>query len=128
MQCARCQHENAPRIKFCGECGTPLTANPSGSPPPSHAEVTSALSEAWEQQQATAELLQTRTRELVAALEQQTATAEILRVISSSPTDLQPVFDTILAHATRLCEAQLGVLHLYERVSSMQGDMWQTIL
>jgi hypothetical protein len=49
MKCLRCQHENAPRIKFCGECGTPLTANPSGPPAPSYAEVTRALSEALEQ-------------------------------------------------------------------------------
>jgi len=105
MKCLRCQQENAPRMKFCGECGTPLTTNPSSPPAPSHAEITSALSEALEQQQATAELLQTRTRELVAALEQQTATAEILRVISSSPTDVQPVFAAVLTSAARLCDA-----------------------
>src|SRR5499425_2881588 len=55
--------------------------------------------------------LQAKNASLTEALEQQTATSDILRVISSSPTDVQPVFETIARSATTLCEADL--CHLY---------------
>ena len=48
------------------------------------------------------------------ALEHQTATAEILRVISCSRTDIQPVFDTIIQNATRLCEALNGTVFRFD--------------
>jgi GAF domain-containing protein len=58
--------------------------------------------------------LQARNAQLSETLEQQTATSEILSVISSSPTDLQPVFDAIAASATRLCEGVYSVVFRYD--------------
>src|SRR5215472_13047300 len=58
--------------------------------------------------------LEARTRELAEAREQQTATSEVLRVISSSPGELEPVFQAMLANAVRICEARFGNLYLHE--------------
>src|SRR5262249_56003652 len=58
--------------------------------------------------------LEARNTDLTESLEQQTATSEILRVISSSPTDVQPVFEAIVQSAERLCGGQFSVLCLFD--------------
>ena len=65
--------------------------------------------------------LRQRTDDLTESLEQQTATSEVLRIISSSPGELEPVFNTILANATRICEAKFGLLYRSE------GDVLRTV-
>jgi GAF domain-containing protein len=65
------------------------------------------------------EKLEVRTRELAEALEQQIATSEVLQVISRSPGELEPLFETMLAKAVHLCEAKFGTLYLYD------GDAFQ---
>src|SRR5262247_4638407 len=98
MRCPRCQHENLPTMKFCGECGTPLERL--DRTPRSYADLNAEV--------------ESLRRSLNEALEQQTATGEILRVISRSPTDVLPVFDAIVASATRLCDAAVGAAFRFD--------------
>src|SRR6201991_4976652 len=67
---------------------------------------------------------QDRVTELI---EQQTAISEVLRAIANSPHDLQPIFDTIVDSARRLCQAEVGSLRLSEqaglRLVAVNGDL-----
>src|SRR6266516_183909 len=72
-----------------------------------NALLTRELTEAREQQMATS-------RELSEALDHQTATAEVLRVISSSPTDVQPTLEAIAGSARRLCDAANAMVFRFD--------------
>jgi len=74
--------------------------------------------------------VETRTAELSEALEQQTATAEILRAISQSPTDVQPVLDVVVSAAGRFCGATDALILLRDGdevvVAAHEGDLTAT--
>ena len=60
-------------------------------------------------------------RELKEAREQQTATSEVLKIISSSPGDMKPVFEAMLANALRICEAKFGTINFFD------GDQFRVV-
>ena len=69
--------------------------------------------------------LRQRTNDLTESLEQQTATSDVLRVISSSPTDIQPVLETIGERAEKLCDAEISIVSIVDgeliRLASIHG-------
>src|SRR5215469_173354 len=87
-----------------------------------NAELHQQLAESFQRERAAASENVRLSNALNEALEQQTATSEILGVIASSPTDIQPVFQTILANAIRLCEAKNGVVFRFD------GQVFRTVV
>jgi GAF domain-containing protein len=69
--------------------------------------------------------LRQRTDDLSEALDQQTATSEVLQTISSSPGELESVFQAMLENATRICEAKFGVMFHYDAGVSPTPRQWQ---
>jgi GAF domain-containing protein len=108
MQCSQCRHENPALQKFCGECGTSLPRpDQGGAPAGAYADLPREV--------------ERLARALTDALEQQAATSEILRVISHSPTDLQPVLEAVARIASRLCRA--ANVSLYR----VEGDLMRKV-
>src|SRR4030095_6626413 len=99
MTCPRCQHENRATARFCEECAGPLKT--ASAVTRSHTDDLKAEVESLRQA-------------LTESFARQTATSEILRVISSSPTDVQPVFDAIARHAVALCGGVGGMVVRYD--------------
>src|SRR5215470_2660352 len=94
MKCPRCQQHNPPHAMFCLQCGAPVRR--------------SARDDASE---ASYTELQ---RSLTEALARESAIGEILQVIGSSPTDVQPVFETIARNAVRVCDSTDALVALVE--------------
>src|SRR5579863_1755823 len=82
--------------------------------PPEARSVSSTLADLEGQVSILTRELADAREQLAAALQQQTASSEVLNVISSSPGELQPVFDTILQEAIRVCQANFGMMIRYE--------------
>ena len=98
MRCPRCDNENRPTAKFCDECANPLNG-------------LSPTAGSYAQLKTEVESLR---RAVTESLEQQTAASEILRVISSSPSDIQPIFVAIASTAVRLCGARIATVFRYD--------------
>src|SRR5215470_19499073 len=91
MKCSRCEQENPSHAIFCLKCGTRVT--PAGEADVSAASYTDLQ------------------RSLTEALARESAIGEILRVIGSSPTDAQPVFEAIVTSAWRLLRGFGGAVY-----------------
>jgi GAF domain-containing protein len=122
MKCPRCEHENPSQARFCMACGAGLSASAKlreagGVRGSRRKSPKSERPRVHDIEKRLAEALKRETEGLkreAEAQEQQAATAEILRVISSSPADVQPVFDVIVRSAVRLCDGLFGSVFRFD--------------
>jgi two-component system, NtrC family, sensor kinase len=112
MKCSRCQQDNPSHALFCLKCGAPVD----GRTPIANSYAD--LKREIERLKGENEGLR---RSLDNAVDREAATSEILRVISSSPTDVQPVFDAIADSASRLCEADAAEIY------RVDGDVYRRV-
>src|SRR5713101_6394905 len=108
-------------VKAKGDTRRPVARTSPNNDAGKRRDLERRMAESLAREKATSKILQEKDRALTEAhaqatesLDQQTATSEILRVISSSPTDARPAFETIVASAGRLCGAESAVVYRFE--------------
>jgi len=101
-------------MKRRSKAGAPIKGRRRKPPKPEHHNAPKTAPRSKPSPSSQGRLVARLTHELRETTEQHTATSEILRVISSSPSDLQPVFQAMLKNAVRLCDAKFGNIYRWD--------------
>src|SRR5262245_16190894 len=118
IECEKARVHRAVLLGLINDCADEVTLSRKGAKSRTHRR---SLRATRTKAKAHVEHVRDLQKQLAEALERQAATSQVLRAISGSQGDLQPVFETILAHATRICGAKFGMLNLYD------GDSFRTV-